>query len=53
MVGVINGFRWAICRGYSHIYLPGFMLSVMVIAFFLWLGVWYFRRTEKGFADVI
>jgi lipopolysaccharide transport system permease protein len=53
MVGVINGFRWAICRGYSHIYLPGFMLSVMVIAFFLWLGVWYFRKTEKGFADVI
>jgi lipopolysaccharide transport system permease protein len=53
MVGVINGFRWAICRGYSHIYLPGFMLSVAVIAFFLWLGVWYFRRTEKGFADVI
>jgi lipopolysaccharide transport system permease protein len=34
-------------------YVPGFMLSVSVIAFFLWLGVWYFRRTEKGFADVI
>ena len=53
MVGVIDGFRWAICRGHSHIYVPGFMLSVAVIAFFLWLGVWYFRRTEKGFADVI
>jgi lipopolysaccharide transport system permease protein len=53
MVGVIDGFRWAICRGYSHMYVPGFMLSVAVIAFFLWLGVWYFRRTEKGFADVI
>src|SRR6266481_5483822 len=53
MVGVIDGFRWAICRGYSHMYVPGFMLSVSVIAFFLWLGVWYFRRTEKGFADVI
>ena len=53
MVGVIDGFRWAICRGYSHMYVPGFMLSVSVIAFFLWLGVWYFRKTEKGFADVI
>jgi lipopolysaccharide transport system permease protein len=53
MVGVIDGFRWAICRGHSHIYVPGFMLSVAVIAFFLWLGIWYFRRTEKGFADVI
>jgi lipopolysaccharide transport system permease protein len=53
MVGVIDGFRWAICRGDSHIYIPGFMLSGTVIAFFLWLGVWYFRKTEKGFADVI
>jgi lipopolysaccharide transport system permease protein len=53
MVGVIDGFRWAICRGYSHMYIPGFMLSMSVIAVFLWLGIWYFRRTEKGFADVI
>jgi lipopolysaccharide transport system permease protein len=34
-------------------YIPGFMLSMSVIAVFLWLGVWYFRKTEKGFADVI
>src|ERR1700704_2867618 len=53
MVGVIDGFRWAICRGNSHLYVPGFILSVIVIAVFLWLGVWYFRRTEKGFADII
>src|SRR3979411_3306467 len=42
MVGVIDGFRWAICRGNSHLYVPGFILSVIVIAVFLWLGVWYF-----------
>jgi lipopolysaccharide transport system permease protein len=53
MVGVIDGFRWAICHSHSHIYIPGFMLSVSVIAVFLWLGIWYFRKTEKGFADVI
>jgi lipopolysaccharide transport system permease protein len=53
IVGVIDGFRWAICRGESHIFLPGFMLSVTIIAFFLWFGFWYFRRTEKSFADVI
>jgi lipopolysaccharide transport system permease protein len=53
LVGVIDGFRWAICRGQSPIYLPGFIVSLGVIAFFLWLGVWYFRRTEKGFADII
>src|ERR1700738_5212847 len=53
MAGGIDGFRWAICHGNSHIYVPGFILSVVVIALFLWLGVSYFRRTEKGFADVI
>jgi lipopolysaccharide transport system permease protein len=53
IVGVIDGFRWAICRGQSQIYVPGLVLSALVIVFFLWLGVWYFRKTEKGFADVI
>jgi len=53
MVGVIDAFRWAICRGAAQLYLPGFALSMAVTAFFLWLGIWYFRRTEKTFADVI
>lgn len=53
MVGVIDGFRWAICRGAAQLYLPGFVLSMVVTIFFLWLGIWYFRRTEKTFADVI
>jgi lipopolysaccharide transport system permease protein len=53
IVGVIDGFRWAICRGESQIYIPGFILSMTVIALFLWLGFWYFRKMEKGFADVI
>lgn len=53
MVGVIDGFRWSICRGAAELYVPGFLLSLAVTAFFLWLGIWYFRRTEKTFADVI
>jgi lipopolysaccharide transport system permease protein len=53
IVGVIDGFRWAICRGASPIYVPGFALSMLVIALFLILGIWYFRKTEKTFADVI
>ena len=53
IVGVIDGFRWAICRGVSPIYLPGFALSMLVITLFLLLGIWYFRRMEKTFADVI
>ncbi len=53
MVGVIDGFRWAICRGAAQIYPAGFILSLGITAFFLWLGIWYFRKTEKTFADVI
>jgi lipopolysaccharide transport system permease protein len=53
IVGVIDGFRWAICRGASGIYPEGFAVSTAIIALFLFLGIWYFRRTEKTFADVI
>jgi lipopolysaccharide transport system permease protein len=53
VVGVIDGFRWCLLGGESRIGWPGFSLSLFVIAFFLWLGVRYFRRTEKTFADLI
>jgi lipopolysaccharide transport system permease protein len=53
MVGVIDGFRWAILGQESRIYVPGFLLSMgLVVALFV-LGLWYFRRTEREFADVI
>jgi len=53
MVGVIDGFRWCILGGNSPIYLPGFILSLAIITFFLWLGVSRFRKMEKTFADII
>jgi lipopolysaccharide transport system permease protein len=53
IVGVIDGFRWAICRGEAPFYWPSFALSILVVTVFLLLGIWYFRRTEKTFADVI
>jgi lipopolysaccharide transport system permease protein len=53
VVGVIDGFRWCVLRGESHIYWPGFLLSLVVITAFLWFGVAYFRRTERTFADLI
>lgn len=53
MVGVIDGFRWALLGGESSLYLPGFFLSWGVIAVFLWLGVRQFRKMEKSFADLI
>lgn len=54
MVGVIDGFRWCILgREASPIYWPGFALSLIVVAFFLWLGVTQFRKMERTFADLI
>lgn len=53
VVGVIDGFRWAILGGESTVYMPGFLISWGVIAFFLWLGIRQFRRMEKSFADLI
>ena len=53
MVGVIDGFRWTILGGITPIYMPGLILSLFVIAFFLWMGIRSFRRMEKTFADLI
>lgn len=53
MVGVIDGFRWALLGGAHTMYWPGFALSVGVVIIMLASGIWYFRRTEKTFADVI
>ena len=53
VVGVIDGFRWCILGGNSPIYMPGFLLSLAIIALFLYLGVTHFRKMEKFFADLI
>ena len=53
LVGVIDGFRWCLLGGESQLYLPGFLLSLLVLAVFLWLGLRVFRRSEKNFADLI
>ena len=53
MVGVIDGFRWCLLGGENLIYWPGLILSVMGTTLLLTTGIWYFRRTERTFADVI
>lgn len=53
MVGVIDGFRWAILGGDSRLYWPGFLLSLLLVLVILATGIIYFRKTEKTFADVI
>lgn len=53
MVGVIDGFRWAILGGDFDLYLPGFLLSLGLVILLLVSGIWYFRKMERTFADVI
>jgi lipopolysaccharide transport system permease protein len=49
----IDGFRWAILGGDAMIYLPGFAISVGLVAIQFFSGIWYFRKMERTFADVI
>ena len=53
MVGVIDGFRWAILGNDIAFYWPGFLLSMSFVALLVVGGLWYFRKTERTFADVI
>jgi lipopolysaccharide transport system permease protein len=53
MVGVIDGFRWAILGGNARMYWPGFCLSTALTVMVFLFGIWYFRNTEKKFADII
>jgi lipopolysaccharide transport system permease protein len=53
MVGVIDGFRWAILGGNSQPYWPGLSISLTLVTVLLVTGIIYFRKTEKTFADVI
>jgi lipopolysaccharide transport system permease protein len=53
VVGVIDGFRWAVAGRAEPLYWPGLASSAVLTLFFLWLGVWYFRKMERTFADVI
>ncbi|MEH2377390.1 MAG: ABC transporter permease [Nostoc sp.] len=53
IVGVIDGFRWAILGGESKLYLSGFLLSLGLVILLFISGIWYFRKVERTFADVI
>jgi len=53
LVGVIDGFRWALFAGQAPLYWPGLLASAGVALLLLYGGVRYFRGTENRFADVI
>jgi lipopolysaccharide transport system permease protein len=53
MVGVIDGFRWAILGEGAVVHVPGLVLSLCLVALLLISGIWYFRKMERTFADVV
>jgi lipopolysaccharide transport system permease protein len=53
MVGVIDGFRWALLRGRCPCSTASVLTSIIVTATLCLSGIWYFRKMERTFADVI
>jgi lipopolysaccharide transport system permease protein len=51
-VGFIEGFRWAVL-GHSALNLNVLLLTIVMSLFLLLSGAFFFRRVERGFADVI
>jgi lipopolysaccharide transport system permease protein len=52
MANVVEGFRWALLHGPMPA-MPGLIYSVLGTASLLLLALLYFRRVERGFADVV
>jgi lipopolysaccharide transport system permease protein len=52
MVGVIEGFRWALLGKSSPDY-EVLIMSAAVIAVLFWGGLIFFKRMEQSFADII
>jgi lipopolysaccharide transport system permease protein len=53
VVGIIDGFRWSLLGGNNLLYWPGQITSIVGVVFLITTGLWYFRKTERSFADVI
>jgi lipopolysaccharide transport system permease protein len=53
MVGVIDGFRWSLLRGETPLLQSSLLASVCVTSILCLSGLWYFRKMERRFADII
>jgi lipopolysaccharide transport system permease protein len=52
MAGVVEGFRWALL-GQQNLSWDLLLVSIIVVTTLLISGLFYFRRTEHEFADVV
>jgi lipopolysaccharide transport system permease protein len=53
LVGIIDGFRWSLLGGQAPLDPNTVWISLAVTVLVIVLGVWYFRKMEHSFADVI
>lgn len=53
MVGVVDGFRWAILGEEAGLYLPGFFCSIVIACLLFAGGLMFFVKAERAFADII
>lgn len=53
MVGVVEGFRWAIFGEAWDVDLVSFALSISAVLLIFFGGLTYFRRAERIFADTV
>ena len=53
LAGIIGGFRWSILGGRTPLDAGMVGSAVVLAALSLIIGTWFFRRTERGFADAI
>jgi lipopolysaccharide transport system permease protein len=53
LTGVIDGFRWCLLGTDFNFSAQHFAASLLVALMMLGTGLWYFRKTERTFADAI
>lgn len=53
LTGIIDGFRWCLLGGAQELDPIAVAYSAVISVLLLASGIWFFRRTERRFADVI
>lgn len=53
LVGLLEAIRWSVIPNYSPLNMNWYLYSILFSVIFLLAGIRYYRKTEKGFADII